>query len=445
MKKKFLSYLTLLAVAVGFSACNDDTWNPGIDNVDGEGQLNTGKLVPEVVNAEKIISDQKGPRKVASRASIDLSDYIVTVTNNATGEVAAEWKYSQMPSLPTFSVGTYTLTVESHKVQPVEWDKAYFNGSEIFQIKNGEITDIETVVCKLANIKVGITFGEKLVAAGSDIKVTVTSADNHQAEFTPEETRKAYFEAIDGLKTLEVHFTGVINGSQEDFVYVLSDVEAGQFRNISFGLKSNTNPIPDEFGQITDEGDGINVSTNVVEEDLTTNTPWDEETGDSSDRPNHEGEKPVDPENPDNPDTPTPPVPGNSITFDSDPDGFEFDFDGINDAADIVGHPARIIIKAPEGIKNLNVNIKSNSLNEEVLNEVGLAPSFDLADPKELKEGLEGLGFKTGADVIGKTEVVFDITDFMTLLQIYSDTHEFLLEVTDMKNNSDTLSLKIKS
>nr|MDE5941535.1 hypothetical protein [Muribaculaceae bacterium] len=152
-----------------------------------------------------------------------------------------------------------------------------------------------------------------------------------------------------------------------------------------------------------------------------------------------------DPENPDNPDTPTPPVPGNSITFNSDPDGFEFDFDGINDAADIVGHPARIIIKAPEGIKNLNVNIKSNSLNEEVLNEVGLAPSFDLADPKELKEGLEGLGFKTGADVIGKTEVVFDITDFMTLLQIYSDTHEFQLEVTDMKNNSGTLSLKIKS
>lgn len=446
MKKQILSYLTLLAVAAGFTACNDDNWNPGIDHVDGEGQLNVSNLVPEVVNAEKIVSDAKGPNKVASRASIDLSNYLVTVTNNTTGETAAQWSYSNMPSLPTFGVGTYTITVESHNVQPVAWDAPYFSGSETFQIKNGEITEIETVVCKLANIKVGVNFDDELLAAATDINVVVTSADNHQATFTPDETRKAYFQALGELKTLEVHFTGNINGTAEDFVYVLQDVEAGQYRNISFSLRTNGNLPPDEFGQIT-EGEGINVSTKVEEEDLTADTPWSEETGDNTDRPNQEGPEPgTDPEEPDQPTPPT----GDAITFDSasaDDGGYQFDFEGINQAADIIasGKKAQVIIKAAEGISILNVEIISDKLNKEVLQGVGLDSEFDLAHPGSLEAGLQGLGFKTGTDVEGKNEVVFDITDFMTLLQIYSDVHEFKITVTDKKAATGSLSLKIQS
>lgn len=448
MKTKFLSYLALLAIATGFSACNDDNWNPEIKHVDGEGQLSTRNLVPEVLNAEKIINDCKGPGKLKSRATTDLSNFIVTVTNDASGEEAAKWVYSEMPSLPTFGVGTYTLTVESHEVQPVDWDKPYFLGKEQFQIKNGEITEIGTVVCKLANIRVSIAFDDKLKdAAAGDIKVTVTSADNHTATFTADETRSAYFQAMGELKTLEVHFTGTIGGTAEDFTRVLTDVEAGQHRKITFSLKNNGNLPPDEFGQIG-EGEGIKVSTDVVEEDLTADTPWEEETGDSADRPNHEGPAPTDPDDPNKPGTEDPQPPTEDpVKFASAEGEYEFNFEGINQAADIVasGKKAQVIIRVPEGIQNLKVDIISNSLNAEVLEGVGLASSFDLANPGDLDEGLKGLGFSTGADVAGKTEVVFDITDFMTLLQIYSDVHEFKITVTDKKNASDSLSLKIQS
>lgn len=444
MKTKFLSYLTLLAVATGFSACNDDTWNNGVDHVDGEGQLNTENLVPEINNAERIISDVKGPNKAASRASIDLSNYIITVTNNATSEQAAEWTYSTMPSLPTFGVGTYTLAVESHKVAPVAWDEPYFLGTETFQIRNGEITEVSTVVCKLANIRVSVLFDDELLAASAgDINVTVTSADNNQAVFTTDETRSAYFQAMGKLKTLEVHFKGTVSGTAEDFVRVLTEVEAGQHRKITFGLKQNPTTPPDEFGNITDEGEGIKVSTSVTEEDLTVDTPIEEENGSDSDRPNQEGDEPG---GDDDPNPPTPPV-EDAVVFESAADGYAFDFEGINQAQDIIdsGKKAQVIIKAEEGIEVLRVDIISNSLNSDVLTSVGLASSFDLAHPSDLETALKSLGFATGDEVLGNTEVVFDITEFMTLLQIYSDVHEFKITVTDQKGNSKPLSLKIQS
>ena len=446
MKTKFISYLALLAIATGFSACNNDNWNPGINHVDGEGQLSTRNLVPEVLNAEKIINDYKGPNSIKSRATTELSDFIVTVTNDATGEQAAKWAFAEMPSLPTFGVGTYTLKVESHEVQPVEWDKPYFLGTEQFQIKNGEITEINTVVCKLANIRVSVTFDEKLKeAAAGDIKVSVTSADNHTATFTADETRSAYFQAMGELKTLEVHFTGTIGGTAEDFTRVLTDVEAGQHRKITFSLKNNGNLPPDEFGQIG-EGEGINVSTDVVEEDLTADTTWEEETGDNTDRPNHEGPEPTDPNDPNKPGTEDPQPPT------EDPVKFEsstLDLEGVNNCSDFGPDKKEAVINihADKGIKKIHVKIDSNTLTADELAGVGLAGEFDLDDPKELESTLkDNLHFPVGDEVVGKNDVKFDITQFVPLLAMLGEgNHNFILTVTDMDGAVKEITLKLKS
>ena len=102
---------------------------------------------------------------------------------------------------------------------------------------------------------------------------------------------------------------------------------------------------------------------------------------------------------------------------------------------------AKVDINAPYGIKNFVVDIISDQLSSEVLQDVGLNSSFDLAYPGNLEEALSELGFPVGATVIGKTYLAFDITDFMQLLVFFPGQHQFRLTITDMQGNTTTKTL----
>jgi hypothetical protein len=91
------------------------------------------------------------------------------------------------------------------------------------------------------------------------------------------------------------------------------------------------------------------------------------------------------------------------------------------------------------------VKIISDGLTPEVLTGVGLTDEFDLAYPGSYEVGLNGLGFPTGNDVIGKTAVTFDITQFISLLGIYPGQNTFRLTVTDSTGASSVLNLQINS
>lgn len=130
-----------------------------------------------------------------------------------------------------------------------------------------------------------------------------------------------------------------------------------------------------------------------------------------------------------------------------------FDLTKVNKVSEITGE-AKVNIECQAGIAHLVVTINSPSLTAEVLEGVGLMSKFDLAYPdtssepggKDLTEGLSGLGFPTGAEVIGKTYLEFDITQFLPLLGIYGRyEHEFVLAVTDSNGLVSTCSLKLDS
>ena len=85
-------------------------------------------------------------------------------------------------------------------------------------------------------------------------------------------------------------------------------------------------------------------------------------------------------------------------------------------------------------------------MTEELLTDVGLAASFDLAEPGELENGLQGLGFPTGEAVVGQTEILFDVTKFTPLLGIYGvASHNFIIRLVDQQGLEVTQTLKIKS
>ena len=106
---------------------------------------------------------------------------------------------------------------------------------------------------------------------------------------------------------------------------------------------------------------------------------------------------------------------------------------------------AKVDIKAENGIANLHVKIISETLTSDMLKEVGMDSEFDLANPGDLAEILGELGFPVGDAVKGKTELLFDITDFMPLLAMFPGQHDFELTVIDAADLSTTKTLKFQS
>lgn len=418
MKTKILSFVAVAALALGLSSC-DDNWNPDVEPEGKTGEVSLASLGVEVSTAEQILS----------RAEVDLTPFIITITNKTTGEQAAQWTYGEMPELFALPVGDYTVAVKSHEVQPAEWDKPYYVGEKDFSIADSEITEIGVVTCTFASLKVTIKFDDDLRAImGDDVQVSVVAGENGTSlVYTPSETRSGFFEVVDESTTLVATFTGTVKGYAEELRKSYSDVAAGQHWIITFTVKDSYPNIPDETGNI-DPSEGINVDVTVVAEDVNGNVIVDEDVIDSSDRPGQEEGEGDDPE---------PPTPGGDevITFTSE----TLSFDSPN-SVDV--NPAVVHITAENGIAHLVVTISTTNADfEGALEEFDVPTEFDLAYPGDKESVFKSLNFAVGNEVIGAPELDFNISDFVPLLGRFDGTHKFTISVTDQQNKQDAVTL----
>ena len=414
-------FSTIAIATFMMSSCSDN-WAPSTDD-EGVGQLRMDAI--NVTNAENVIN----------RAGVDVSNFIVSI-NNADGETVKRWKYSEMPEVVTLPVDEgYYIDVISHNQEKAAWEAPFFKGSsEKFNIVKNQLTNAGTITCKLSNIKVSIKFADDLKKImEDDCKVTVIANDAGLLEFTANETRSGYFQAIEGSSTLVATFTGTIRGSYEEIRKVYTDVEAGQHRIITYSVKSGDPTIPDENGNI-DIADGISIDMTTIDESVNGNVSTDEDIIDG-DRPGQE-----EPVNPD-PDQPTPDEPSEKFfTFNT-----SISLTETNQAVE--GKDYSIDIVSVNPLANLKVKIESNYLTDEFLAGVGLVSEFDLANlTPELSAmlGEGGFGFPTGDQVKGSKSVKFDLTPFIPLLNLSptpNDIHKFHLTVVDDKNNSETVVL----
>lgn len=448
MKFKSISILAWAAAAAAFTGCSDN-WVPEVEGA-GEGRLNTQSILAEVNTVEDEKEDEDVTKKATSRSSIDLSPFLVDVVRTSDNANVASWTYATMPQLPTFAVGSYKVQVRSRVLKDAEWSAPYYLGSQTFDIRNGEVTDVGPIVCKLANVRVTIDYGPKLLEAtgGEGFTITVTSTPGVYLQYTGKETRSGYF-AYNGQTTMVARFQGRVNGVNEDFSHVLENIAPGQHRKLTFRLNYNPNVPDDEVGTI--EGQGIVVSCSTKTVNVDGNVIQEEDIQESDDRPGQEGDEPGG-------EDPKPGEEGN-ITFTSETlaneNGNVLD-DTPNNAADFGEgkKAAKIHIHSEAPITSFKVKINSETLTADVLGSVGLASEFDLADPivtvdgekKDLTEGLKGLDFPVGDEVRGATDLDFDITQFVPLTMIYgAANHRFILTVTDNAGNSKTLTLLIVS
>lgn len=424
MKNIFLICLTLITMLFMFSACHSEKMDP--DTTDVTGQVSLAALKVEVdMNVE-----------VASRAGVDVSNYLVTI-NNADKKQVEQYKYSEMPEIISLPVGKYSAVVTS-AAEPINgFDVPFYKGSTDFEVKTNELTEVNTVTCRLANIMISLQYTDELRALlGEDVVTTVTVGEN-SLDIPVAETRKGYLVAPDTEVPMTILIKGTIDGEYVEVSQRVEKVKAGQHNIIKLELSGVQDGNQEQSGKV---GVVINIDSSITSSDETVGVHPGEEPGigdfptDGDSGEGGEGEKPV--EN-------KPVITGTNFN------GNSFDIE-----KDVLEIPTKlstpmtlqVTLSAPNKIAHVRVTIDSETLTPEILTGVGLTDKFDLAAPGQYENALKDLGFPTGADVIGQTEILFDITQFTSLLGLYgAAAHDFIIELEDQNGNKVTQTLKIKS
>lgn len=438
--KKITNIFLAIVFLAGLAACSTEA--PFSKETDkGEGRLLTSALSVELKTDERLVRATNVP---------DVNDFTVDFLNaeDLTKEVPS-YKYGEMPEVVTLPVGDYIVKAYYGGEYPdgknAGFDCPYYLGqSERFSIEKDKIRDnIGTIECRLSNVKVSILFDENLKEVmGKDAKVTVNVGESGSLDFYPETEESGFFAYTDGSTTLSAVFDGEIDGDYTNESKSYNDVKPGNHYRITFKLHVVD---PNEPGDINpgEPGNEIKVDANIQLEDLTGNggsdvgTPGDDDIYMDDDRYPSEGGDEPDP----GPDEPTPDEPGPTVNAES-----PIDLDKVNE----VGPGSKVVLnfesKSDSGFTIFEVDIVSDDLTDEALEEVGLSAHLDLVAPGDLLGALQGLGIlsESQESVRGEKSVRFDISTFMIPLAGFKGEHHFVIKVADSTGERIvTLKLKI--
>lgn len=407
MKKIFYIALTIV---LGLAGTSCDREKLTYDSEPGEISGKTGTLDLSSFDAIPNNDIKETEKKPVSRA-VDTGGFTVQIfrADNGSETLEKNWKYSETPEIVTLNIGNYNLKVFSHEVQPAEWEKPYYYADKTFSIEENRVTQIDTLVCTLQNIKVSVSYSEDLkTLMGEDCKVSVTVGEG-ALDFMKEESRAGYFRSDKESNLLIATFSGTIDGYEEVNRIQVDNVKAGEWRKIHYDIKR---PEPgSETGGVTPSVT-LDASCQII--DHLGNVTIDEEVIE-------------DPEPTDAPKITSATVKlGTPVTV----------TEGLQVIVDITSSDKN-------GLTGLVVDIESPTLTPDELAGMGLASHLDLVNPGDLKTAIEGLGFPTGSNVLNQSKVTFDISDFMPLLGLLgAGTHNFIIKATDAQGTTtETLIL----
>lgn len=421
MKKIFLICFTLIASTLLFCACHTESME-GIVNAKGNLSLSSMKVGVNL-DVDVVYLDSR------AESEIDLSNYIVTIYDKYS-QRAGQWVYSEMPEIVSLAVGTYTVEVKSAAEPSNGFDIPYYKGTATCEVKENQVTEGLEISCKLANMLFTVEYDESFQDKISEDVVTTITIGENSLQIPASESRKAYLIAPDSeTASMEVSLKGTIDGEVIDYSEHFDDVKSGVHNIIKYQF------IPVSDGNTVTAGGAFNISiaidSSLTGSDESVSVNPGPEPG-IDDFPTGGGE---------GGDAPT--IVGTNFNGKS--------FDISNDVLEVPTNikeplPLQVTLSAANGIAHVYVTIDSETLTEDILTGVGLAASFDLAEPGELEAGLKGLGFPTGDAVVGQTTILFDVTGFTPLLGLYgAASHNFIIRLIDQQGLEVTQTLKIKS
>ena len=388
------NYIILGLLALGFMACEMRDELKKLPSK--EDQQEEGWFTLDVVS-----NGQNQTTKAAfDSKDVDATLYPVEIINMISG--TTEHHYDSYADLLT--QGQVKLVIGKYKVVAYNYDgsnvnaseRPWFRGETEFEILAGKTTKVNTI-CKLQNIAVTVGFTDNFKKQfQDDYAITVTNGEAGVKVFEKEQLGKTFFFKVPEKKNsvqLTVKATTTANTQIAQNYTVTKPADAEGNSNLVSG---------DEFTGVTIEIPTENIVFN----------------GDGGSTPD--------------PDVPDPDDPGKD------------QMTGLGETYNLPlseGQKVLVNISAPKGITKLLVKIDSD--NEEfmaTLGGFGLAEEFDIANPGKLFDVLSnslesgnGIGLIDPDDPIkGKTSYLFDVTDFMVLLNLYApSTNTFTLTVED--------------
>ena len=406
--KKILSSLIIATVALSLSSCKKE-------NID---YPSTGKNGS--VDLSTLVVSYDPSATIVRSGSVDTQNFIIGIYERNGNALKGEWAYKDMPEVVSLPAGGYVITAKSHNPEPAAWDAPFYYAERNFDVETDKVTPIGEMVCVLSNVKVSVEFSTDLLAVmGDDCKVNI-GLGTGSLDFTKDETRAGYFTVKETSNRIYAYFTGPIDGYVDTIYNEIENVKVGEWRILRYSLKTS-NPDNHESGSFL-PSIGVDLSCYVVEQNV--KVPVSEDVID-------------DPE-PSTPDVPNPPTPTEG------PKIWATAFDITQPQTVTADLTIQVNVTSEKPLSGFTVDIESTTLTAEELESVGLTTHLDLANPGEFRDKLEGLGFPVAENVIGQTELSFDITPFgMMLSALGAGTHEFIMKATDNENNETPQTLTL--
>ncbi|MBQ2918907.1 MAG: DUF4493 domain-containing protein [Bacteroidales bacterium] len=352
---------------------------------------------------------------VETKAVAASGNYTITIFDSEGNEVEKK-TYDEVKNNDyklTLTAGSYTLVASSSadEVPLAAFEQPVYGVSKEFTIAAGMTTSIGELVCTLQQCKVTVSYSDdflKMVTGQCSTKVTVDPEQPLEYALNADKTyeQSAGYFAVTG-STMTVVFKGDIEGGSKSMTKVFSNIAPKQWRQIKF--------IP----KVDEEG---NATFDIVIQDLISDAtlnnavdPKEEIIGEDPDAPKGDG----------------------GITLAPD---YEAGCDSeITDLENILIVPVatrdmaiRFRATVPNGVKKFNVLIDSD--NESFLSAVDAANARELDLINPLPENgiiFDVVPFPHGQELLGQTDIAFNLDAAQDAITIYSGRHTFKMIIVD--------------
>ena len=352
---------------------------------------------------------------VETKAVAASGNYTITIIDSEGNEVEKK-TYDEVKNNDyklTLTAGSYTLVASSSadEVPLAAFEQPVYGVSKEFTIAAGMTTSIGELVCTLQQCKVTVSYSDdflKMVTGQCSTKVTVDPEQPLEYALNADKTyeQSAGYFAVTG-STMTVVFKGDIEGGSKSMTKVFSNIAPKQWRQIKF--------IP----KVDEEG---NATFDIVIQDLISDAtlnnavePKEEIIGEDPDAPKGDG----------------------GITLAPD---YEAGCDAeITDLENILIVPVstrdmamRFRATVPNGVKKFNVLIDSD--NDSFLSAVDAANARELDLINPLPENgiiFDVVPFPHGQELVGQTDIAFNLDSAQDAITIYSGRHTFKMIIVD--------------
>lgn len=400
MMKKIFMCIAVAAALISAVSCQKSPLGNGKEN----GFLSFGEFSLGVDESVITKADPAG-----DNYSIKIYDADAAVKVSTTyGDVVAN---NEMISLPA---GNYTLVAQSlaGDVPTASWENPIYGVSKQFAIEAGKVTEIGELVCTLVQCKVTVAYSDEFLdaitgAGKTTVEVTSGYPLDYELNADGSYDQSAGFFAVGEGSTMTVVFKGNVDGKTAKMTKTFTGVTAKQWRQIKFVQKKN------EQGDATFD---IVIMDLISDEPLNDDIQAEEETiGDDPDAPKGDG----------------------GITLD-------FDYEGgcdeeLTDLENLLIVPVEtrdmcIKFKAtvPGGVLRFTVEVDSDNANfKAALDEAG-GSTIDLVNPSPESDIIfKVVPFPHGEELLGLTEVSFDLSAAQDAILAFKGTHSFLMNIVD--------------